>query len=101
MWFHRYCVGVSLSHFKHLANTSKPFVCSFCSQDVHQALVCQLQSEITALKDEMKAFSDVKQALSDEVRLLKASVATLHTQIWPKGTRPRRPRELVQLGRPS
>ena len=86
MWFHRYCAGVSLSHFKHLSNTSKPFVCSFCSPDVHQAVVCQLQSEITVLKDDVKALSEAKQALSDEVRLLKAAMTTLHKQTQPRET---------------
>ena len=38
MWFHHYCAGVSLNHFRRLPNTSKPFVCSFCSSDVYQAL---------------------------------------------------------------
>ena len=84
MWFHRYCAGVSISHFKQLSNTSKPFVCSFCSPDVHQAVICQLQSEITVLKDEVKALFDAKQALSDEVRLLKATMATLPAQAKPK-----------------
>ena len=87
MWFHRYCVGMSQSQFKHLASTSKPFVCPFCSHDVHQAVVCELQSEITALKNEVKALSEAKQALCDEVRLLKATVATLDTHNEPEEAR--------------
>ena len=50
MWMHRYCAGVSLRHFKHLSSSSEPFVCMLCSQQVHRATVCQLQSEVAALK---------------------------------------------------
>ena len=50
MWFHRYCVGVLLSHFRVLSNSDKPFVCLSCSQNVHKVTVCQLQSELAALK---------------------------------------------------
>ena len=53
-WFHRYCVGVSLSHFTRLANCAQPFVCASCSQEVQQAVVCQLQAEIAALKAEVR-----------------------------------------------
>ena len=74
MWFYCYCAGVALN-FKHLSNTSELFVCSFCSPDVHQALVCQLQSEITILKDDVNALSNTKQALCDKVYLLKATIA--------------------------
>ena len=81
MWYHHYYAGVSRSHFRRLASTSNPFVCLSCSQDVHQTVVCQLQLEITALKNEVRALLDAKNVLSEEIYMLKASVATLHTQV--------------------
>ena len=67
-WIHRYCVGVSLSHFEDLANSPKLFACPDCFQTVHEAVICQLQSEVTALKD-------VVAALSDKLHLLKTTIA--------------------------
>jgi len=87
MRFHCYCVGMSQSQLKHLASTSKPFMCPFCSHDVHQAVVCELQSEITALKNKVKALSEAKQALCNEVRLLTATVAMLDTHSEPEEAR--------------
>ena len=68
-WFHRYCVGVPLSRFKDLVNSSKPFICPACSHVVNQAVVCQLQADLASLKDMVAV-------LSEEIRLLKATIAT-------------------------
>ena len=84
MWYHRYCAGVPLSHFKDLANSEKPFVCLLCSQDVHKAVVSQLQSEIAALKAEQQAhpvheLQSMVRSLVEEVRELKVTVAVLRS----------------------
>ena len=86
MWFHRSCAGVPLSHFKDLANSDKPFVCILCSQNVHQAVVCQLQSEIAELKTEQQAHTgtvhelqSMVRSLAEEVRELKATVTVLRS----------------------
>ena len=68
-WFHRYCVGVPLSHFKDLVNSSKPFICPACFHVVNQAVVCQLQADVASLKDMVAV-------LSEEIHLLKATIAT-------------------------
>ena len=88
MWMHRYCAGVSLRHFKHLSSSSEPFVCMLCSQQVHRATVCQLQSEVAALKAEVAELrsvvratpsntdtSDTIAALASEVQQLKVAMA--------------------------
>ena len=92
MWLHRYCAGVSVSHFKLLANSSTPFVCTYCSQQVHQATVCQFQSEVAALKAEVVELrsaldslpsnagnSDTIAALTSEVQQLKVAAADAPT----------------------
>ena len=52
-WCHRYCAGVSQSHFKTLTTSDSPFVCLYCSRDLHQAALNQLQDEVRALKTEV------------------------------------------------
>ena len=83
-WFHRYCAGVSQSHFKTLTTSDSPFVCLYCSRDLRQAALNQLQDE--ALKTEVGELlaacdlevvrgiaskSDLLTALSEEVQQLK------------------------------
>ena len=47
LWFHRYCAGVSQSHFRTLASANdKPYVCLHCSHEHHQATVNELRSEV-------------------------------------------------------
>ena len=53
LWMHRYCAGVTQSHFKVLASGSNPFVCLHCLQETHLAAVVQLQDEIAVLKAEV------------------------------------------------
>ncbi len=82
LWFHRYCAGVSLSHFKSLANSSKPFVCLHCSQEHHQVVVNELKSEVASLKAEVAELREgVKaentQALVTEIMQLKSALAKL------------------------
>ena len=45
-WFHRYCAGVSLTCFRSLSNSSTPFVCWLCSQELHCTIVSQLQATL-------------------------------------------------------
>ena len=52
-WFHRYCAGISLTCFRSLSNSSTPFVCWLCSQELHRTIVSQVQAEITALREEV------------------------------------------------
>lgn len=52
-WFHRYCAGVSSTCFRMLSNSSTPFVCWLCSQELHRTVVAQLQAEISALREEV------------------------------------------------
>ena len=45
-WYHRYCTGISMTHFKRLSTTTSPFVCFPCNQLVQEAKVSQLLSEV-------------------------------------------------------
>ena len=40
-WVHRYCAGVSLTYFQVLADSSKPFFCTCCS-DANNNYGCSL-----------------------------------------------------------
>ncbi len=90
-WYHRYCAGVSTTHFKQLAHSATPFVCFACSQAVQQATVGQLHAELTALKTEVcelrTALADAEKAkttetsLRDEVAALKVEVNDLRSAV--------------------
>ena len=113
-WFHRYCAGISLSHFQELASSAKPFVCLSCSQNVHQAVVCQLQAEISALKAEVRELraaleedarvnasgTDATTSLVHEVQQLKAAMNDILQQNEQTESKDNRPSsEVVRRGR--
>ena len=52
-WYHRYCAGISMTHFKRLSTTTSPFVCFPCNQLVQEAKVSQLLSEVESLKSQL------------------------------------------------
>ena len=58
LWFHRYCVGVSVSHFKELSSSPDQFVCYICYQRSQLVLTKQLQSEVAHLKGEINKLSE-------------------------------------------
>ena len=110
-WYHRYCAGISLSHFTKLANSAKPFVCTTCCQDMQQAVVCQLQAEVASLKAEVRELRAVLEesahvntkngetttSLATEVQQLKATVnEVLQTESKSNG---RTWTEVVRRGR--
>ena len=51
--FHRYCAGISATHFQRLSTTNAPFVCFTCYQHDQHGLIAQLQSEVVSLKAEI------------------------------------------------
>ena len=54
LWFHRYCAGVSVSHFKKLSNSPEPFIiCYACHQQLQLVVTKQLQDEVAQLKGEV------------------------------------------------
>ena len=57
--FHRYCAGISVSHFKRLTSSSSPFVCSACSQTLQEAKVSQLLSEVADLKAQIASLQEL------------------------------------------
>ena len=50
---HRYCAGLSRSHYQELLSKSTPFVCTVCTQRSQKALIQQLQDEVLALRCEL------------------------------------------------
>ena len=53
--FHRYCAGVSATHFKQFNSTNRPFVCTVCNQQLQNERVSQLAAELESLKAELTA----------------------------------------------
>ena len=51
--FHRYCAGVSVTHYKQFNSDSRPFVCLVCNQLLQNERVSQLASELERLKAEL------------------------------------------------
>ena len=80
LWFHRYCAGVSASHFKDLSNSPEPFVCYFCYQRSQLAVTKHLRDEVTRLNSEINKLSErlAKLSSSPEVRFA-APVSQLPT----------------------
>ena len=80
---HRYCAGLSRSHYKELVSKSTPFVCMVCAQRSQKALIQQLQDEVSALRCELDklraagsnsaANKTALEALKDDVQQLKSS----------------------------
>ena len=52
-WFQRYSARVFSTCFRTLSNSSVPFVCWLCSQELHRTVVAQLQAEVSALREEV------------------------------------------------
>ena len=59
LWFHRYCAGISATHFQRLSTTNAPFVCFTCYQHDQHVLTAQLQSEVVSLKAEIIKFNEL------------------------------------------
>ena len=59
LWFHRYCAGISATHFQTLSTTNAPFVCSTCYQHDQHVLTAQLQSEVVTIKAEIIKYNEL------------------------------------------
>ena len=53
-WMHRYCAGVSLSHYEALQDSPLPFLCSLCVQTKHSEAIEEMKATIAALREEVK-----------------------------------------------
>ena len=81
LWFHRYCAGVSVPHFKELTNSSEPFVCYVCYQRSQLIVTNQLRSEVAHLKDEIsKLAGQLAQLSSAPVLQDETTVSHLPTR---------------------
>ena len=63
--FHRYCAGVSQTHYECFSGSPARFVCSYCSEEMHRAAITQLQSELAVLRGEVIR---LQAALASEAR---------------------------------
>lgn len=50
---HRYCAGVTSSHFQALGTSSTPFVCQWCMLKTANAVIQQLQADVASLKSDL------------------------------------------------
>lgn len=53
-WMHRYCAGVSASHYESLVKSPLPFNCSLCVQQKQAAMIDEMKSTIAALTAEVR-----------------------------------------------
>ena len=56
--FHRYCAGVSVTHYKQFISTGHPFVCMVCNQQLQNERVSQLAAELESLKAELTVMKE-------------------------------------------
>ena len=77
LWFHRYCAGVSVSHFEELCNSPEPFVCYACYQRSQLAVTNQLRDEVAHLKGEINKLSEQLAKLSTTSLQDEATVSQL------------------------
>ena len=66
---HRYCAGLTRSHYRELSTNSSPFVCLVCTQHLHKATVNGLHEVVDKLKAELVEVGELlatKSALDTE-----------------------------------
>ena len=88
-FFHRYCAGISKSHYQGLQAGSTPFLCLVCTQQLHKAELSNLHSVIDALKLELceivrKSIQEAGASNRDTVQELKIQVDELHSTVTTK-----------------
>ena len=85
--FHRYCAGVSATHYKQFISTNRPFVCMVCNQQLQNERVSQLAAELESLKAELTATKEqlARERLPCE-NCSPASSSDSETEQQPKGS---------------
>ena len=74
---HRYCAGVTKTHYDALVKNSTPFVCQFCSLKTTNAVIRQLQTEIESLKTEVAALKELSMSRTDAPSATSTSYAAV------------------------
>ena len=79
---HRYCAGLSKSHYEELLATSTPFVCLVCTQQLHKAELKNLHEELAAVRSEL---CELRTALQTTVTAsatnATTAIQTLETEV--------------------
>ena len=85
--FHRYCAGVSVTHYKQFISTGRPFVCMVCNQQLQNERVSQLAAELEVLKAELTVTKEqlARERLPCE-NCSPASSYDLETEQQPEGS---------------
>ena len=74
---HRYCAGVTKTHYDALVKNSTPSVCQFCSLKTTNAVIRQLQTEIESLKTEVAALKELSMSSTDAPSATSTSYAAV------------------------
>ena len=64
-WFHRYCVGVSVAHFKELSSLEVPFRCVACFQKSKEVEIADLKNIVSLLQEEV---AQLRESMLDGIR---------------------------------
>jgi hypothetical protein len=64
-WMHRYCAGVSVSHYEALQDSPLPFLCSLCAQSKYSETIEEMKAAIAALERSASATPTDKSSTSE------------------------------------
>ena len=80
---HRYCAGVTSSHFETLTKGSAaPFVCQWCALKNANAVIQQLQADVASLKSDLATLrAQTARKDTAEVASLKSELAAVNAQL--------------------
>jgi hypothetical protein len=86
-WLHRYCAGVTVSHYAALQDSPLPFLCTMCSQVKQAAIIKEMQEKIDSLTAEVTELrsnaNDLRTALDSATYVGRESTgATSQNAAW-------------------
>ena len=80
-YVHRYCAGVTASHFEEIGKGSTPFVCQWCLLKTSNVVIKQLQAEVASLKADLTVVrAQISTKDSEHTASLNSDLADLRAQ---------------------